>query len=194
MKKEIIKQLLNEKPSITETSPAKISDIDDIIRRENDNRRDDYIYKYNYGTKTSRKLSYYDQLIFLRIFKAFSKRRKSINQFDKAEKLKSLFKEASSIHKFEYIDPYASEFNPKTKSYELIEFTVEAIQLAQVYGESFLIQIGLSQRLLVSRYGSQFNYALSMLACLEDIANYIIYATPAAIVQMNKRLRREHKK
>lgn len=194
MKKEIIEQLLNEKLPILKSKIAQEQLRNEAIYKESSDQNIDLIYKNNEGKKTSRKLKHDDQLIFLRIFKAFSKRRKSINQFDKAEKLKSLFKEASSIHKFEYIYFYPSEFNPKTKSYELIEFTVEAIQLAQVYGESFLIQIGLSQRLLVSRYGSQFNYALNMLACLEGIANYIIYATPAAIVQMNKRLRREHKK
>lgn len=194
MKKEIVEQLLNEKPSILKTKFAQDSLHRDANYEKLSNKDVDFIYKKNEGKKTSRKLKHVDQLTFVTIYEAFSKRRKNINQFERAENLKFFFKKAARLGKFQYIYPYASKFNPQTNQNELIQPTTEEIEDAGDYGENFLQQIGLSQRLLVRRYGNEYIYYLNMLACLENIANYIICATPAAIVQMNKRLINEHKK
>jgi hypothetical protein len=190
MKKLILEQLLGDKPTILESQSAKSSEEYDLLYRQEMKQKDDYAYKYNYGKKTSRKLSHCDQLIFLRIFKVCKKKYKNISQLSLVMKLKEIFKDAVLKRKFEFISFNTAEYESRTKMYNQ-----EALKLEEKeYGQNFLNQIGLSKHLLINEYGYQYTEPQDLLVELRDIAYYITYATPLAIIQMNKRLKKQHKK
>ena len=190
MKKLILEQLLGEKPTILKSHAAKSSEEHALLYRQEMKQKDDYVYKYNYGKTTSRKLTHCDQLIFLRIFKVCKKKYKNISQLSLVMKLKEIFNDAVLKRKFEFISFNNAEYERRAKMYNQ-----EALKLEEKeYGQNFLKQIGLSKHLLRNIYGYQYTEPQDLLVELRDIAYYITDATTSAIIQMNKRLKKQHKK
>lgn len=108
MKKLILEQLLGEKPSILESKSAKSSIEYELLYKREIESQDDNLFKYTLLKRTSTKLTHYEQLIFLRIFKALCKKNKNKNQLNVASELKALFKEVNLDRKFKYkFEPYS---------------------------------------------------------------------------------------
>jgi len=193
LKKLILEQLLGEKPSILESDTAKSSIAYELAYQQESEHRDNYLFKYNYGKNTSRKLDRDNQLIFLRMFKALRKKYRLENQLSIAERLKLIFQRARLDGKFKYkYSPFI--LNPETGLWEFVDFSLEEDKQAILYADIFLKELSLSVAILSTRYNYSFDDFQNFLCQLGEIAGYIEIATPAAIIQMNKRLKKQHRK
>lgn len=139
----------------------------------------------------NKKLNRTERLIFLRVFKILKKKFRHDNQTELAIKLKAIFNEAQQLKVFEYFSGKESRFNVDTNRYEYVESSEEFIKANFQLAESFLKKIGLSHNILNEYFFNYHDdyYNIQIYHNLNNLRDYILEATPAAIVQMNKRLK-----
>ena len=138
----------------------------------------------------SLKFSRNQQLLFLRIFKEVRKKLRKGNQYDVANEMKIIFKNAHESGIYNYISErkYYWEYDAISQSEVFInerdENYEEKIAIQNNKIEIFYKKIGLSGSIVNYLYGGYF------IGLFDNLNLYISNTSPLAIVQMKKRLLR----
>lgn len=170
MNKFILEQFLNQK-------------------EKDSNQRSRQVYdSYNFSISKSdkKKLNRVERLIFLRMFKFMKKSYRRDNQIEIAFKLKVLFKEAYKMKVFDYVWDRKLIRDFETNDFKFIDLPKEVVMENLKLAEDFLVKIGLGNVILNKYLGYSYN---NNCVRLDGLKIYISDASPAAIVQMNKRLK-----
>ena len=165
-----------------------------LNQTESDSIRKRIVYdSYSISTnviKNNKKLNRTERLIFLRIFKILKKKSRHENQTKIALRLKFLFEEGEKLNLFIYFNGQDYQRNNETGIFEHIDLPADVVDTFIKLSADFLKSIGLTDHYL-NRYIDIYdgNYYLSKCYELTNLKDYILEASPAAIVQMNKRLK-----
>ena len=172
MNQYILEQLLNQRELNSNLRVKQVYDAHNLSIIKTDNK----------------KLNRVERLIFLRIFRFVKRKNKNDNLIEIALKLKLLFKEAYKMKVFDYFNDRKLKKNIETNTFEFVELPEEAIRENFNLTEGFLVKIGLSNTSL-NKYFGVGSYYSNNCFMLENLKIYMLDASPAAIVQMNKRLK-----
>jgi hypothetical protein len=144
------------------------------------------IIDYYFLENRSYKLNHTDRLLFLRIFKEVRKKVKRGSQFDVASKIKEIFLAAKNNGTFEYLSETEYKYDFERELYDFKPYSAESLELRKesqkLLRDSFFKEIGLTEKSYNYLYGGYFSF--------NELEGYYAHATPAAIVQMKKRLRK----
>ena len=173
MNKFTLEQLLNQKEKDSNQRSRQVYDS----------------YNFSISKSTNKKLNRVERLIFLRMFKFMKKSYRRDNQIEIAFKLKVLFEEAYKLKVFDYFWDSKLIRDFETNDSKFIDLPKEVVMKNLKLTEDFLVKIGLSNVILNKYLGYGDNVQSNNCFRLDGLKIYMLDASPAAIVQMNKRLK-----